>query len=149
MCFWDITLAPQSVFSLTVLSSSSWDNPTFEIRCSIFDIRFFHPVPPYTPSATTIYRRGCIVTGRSARVLPEEATRRNGPLSWFEPCFEDQKEDQTMADCGDMKKGDVFFCKNCGLELEVTKSCSCGTGGQSGSCTVPLQCCGGEMQKKR
>lgn len=67
----------------------------------------------------------------------------------FDPCFEDQKEDQTMADCGDMKKGDVFFCKNCGLELEVTKSCSCGTGGQSGSCTVPLQCCGGDMQKKR
>lgn len=54
-----------------------------------------------------------------------------------------------MADCGDMKKGDVYFCKKCGLELEVTKSCSCGTGGQSGSCTVPLQCCGGEMQKKR
>lgn len=53
-----------------------------------------------------------------------------------------------MADCAEMKKGDVFHCSSCGLELQVMKSCSCGTGGQSGTCDVPLQCCGMDMKKK-
>lgn len=33
-----------------------------------------------------------------------------------------------MANCGEMKKGDVFVCKNCGLELQVVKKCTCGSG---------------------
>jgi len=52
-----------------------------------------------------------------------------------------------MANCSDMKKGDIFLCKTCGLELQVSKACSCGTGGK-GTCTVPLQCCGKDMTKK-
>jgi hypothetical protein len=52
-----------------------------------------------------------------------------------------------MANCGEMKKGDVYVCKNCGLELQVVKKCACGSGGTQ-SCTVPLQCCGANMEKK-
>jgi len=51
-----------------------------------------------------------------------------------------------MANCGEMKKGDLFVCKSCGLELQVSKACSCGSG--AASCTVPLQCCGKDMTKK-
>jgi len=51
-----------------------------------------------------------------------------------------------MANCGDMKKGDVYVCKTCGLELQVSKTCTCGTSGHA--CSVPLQCCGKDMVKK-
>ena len=33
-----------------------------------------------------------------------------------------------MAICHEMNEGDVFFCKLCGLELIVEKTCSFGTG---------------------
>lgn len=52
-----------------------------------------------------------------------------------------------MINCSEMKGGEVYLCKSCGLELKVEKPCSCGTG-QGQSCSVPLQCCGGDMQKK-
>jgi hypothetical protein len=51
-----------------------------------------------------------------------------------------------MANCGDMKPGDVFVCKVCELELKVEKPCTCGSGDTG--CTVPLQCCGQDMTKK-
>jgi hypothetical protein len=52
-----------------------------------------------------------------------------------------------MADCAEMKEGDLFVCKTCGLELQVTKACSC-KAGEEGACSVPLQCCGNDMAKK-
>ena len=52
-----------------------------------------------------------------------------------------------MANCAEMKEGDVYFCDACGLELQVKKTCSCGSEGE-GACSVPLQCCGTEMVKK-
>ena len=52
-----------------------------------------------------------------------------------------------MANCADMKEGDLFVCESCGLELTVNKACSCGSGGE-GECAVPLQCCGKDMVKK-
>lgn len=52
-----------------------------------------------------------------------------------------------MANCCDMKEGDVFVCNQCGLELKVSNPCSCEPG-EAGSCNVPLQCCGKEMVKK-
>jgi hypothetical protein len=55
-------------------------------------------------------------------------------------------EDLIMANCGDMKEGDLYYCESCGLELRVTKTCSCGSGGAD-ACSVPLQCCGKEMKK--
>lgn len=52
-----------------------------------------------------------------------------------------------MASCGEMKKGDIFVCKICGLELEVKTPCTCGS--KSGeACTVPLTCCNQDMSKK-
>jgi len=53
-----------------------------------------------------------------------------------------------MINCSEMKKDEVFHCRTCGLELKVVKPCSCGTGGQGGACSVPLQCCGGDMERK-
>ena len=52
-----------------------------------------------------------------------------------------------MASCVEMEKGDIFVCKTCGLELKVTKPCSCIVGKEI-TCTVPLQCCGNDMIKK-
>jgi hypothetical protein len=52
-----------------------------------------------------------------------------------------------MADCADMKEGDLFVCVACGLELRVEKACSCSSG-EEGACSVPLQCCGMDMVKK-
>jgi hypothetical protein len=52
-----------------------------------------------------------------------------------------------MANCSEMEIGDVYVCKQCGLELQVTKACQCKPG-ESGGCEVPLQCCGQEMVKK-
>ena len=52
-----------------------------------------------------------------------------------------------MANCATMKQGDLFVCKTCGLELKVSKACSCSSE-KGGTCTVPLQCCGKDMVKK-
>lgn len=52
-----------------------------------------------------------------------------------------------MANCANMEKGDVYFCKKCGLEMQVMKACRCGSG-SGASCTVPLMCCNEEMTKK-
>ncbi len=52
-----------------------------------------------------------------------------------------------MANCADMKEGDVYHCDICALELEVKKTCSCTTGSED-ACSVPLMCCGKEMKKK-
>jgi len=51
-----------------------------------------------------------------------------------------------MANCIEMKEGDIFVCETCGLELKVTKACSC-VAGEEVSCTFPLQCCGKDMKK--
>lgn len=53
-----------------------------------------------------------------------------------------------MANCCDMKKGDLFVCEKCGLELSVNKPCTCDPDAPDNCCTVPLQCCGQEMTKK-
>lgn len=51
-----------------------------------------------------------------------------------------------MANCKDMKKGDVYRCNVCGLELSVQTPCSCSEG--EATCSVPLQCCDQDMVKK-
>ena len=52
-----------------------------------------------------------------------------------------------MAECSDLKQGDTVACETCGLELNVSKSCSCATD-QEDACDAPLKCCGKEMVKK-
>ena len=59
-----------------------------------------------------------------------------------------------MLSCSDMKKGDIFACEECGLELQVFKECTDveATGDQracrpdDGPCT--FSCCGKELVKK-
>jgi hypothetical protein len=56
-----------------------------------------------------------------------------------------------MAACREMKKGDVYYCKDCGLELTVTKECvDCGkpsSACECGPCT--FVCCNEELQLKK
>ena len=49
-----------------------------------------------------------------------------------------------MANCSNMKEGDLYRCETCGLELKVVKPCSCSPGAED-ACNVPLMCCGKEM----
>lgn len=52
-----------------------------------------------------------------------------------------------------MKVGEVYVCKDCGLELEVKKSCgcpddaACETGHDKGVC-CDFECCGKPMVRK-
>ena len=54
------------------------------------------------------------------------------------------------TNCHDMRKGDVYVCKDCGLELEVRAECKdCGkpaSACECGPCT--FVCCDQELQKK-
>lgn len=52
-----------------------------------------------------------------------------------------------MANCSEMKEGEIYVCEKCGLELRVHKTCKCGAAGTD-KCSVPLQCCGQAMVKK-
>ncbi len=60
-----------------------------------------------------------------------------------------------MASCHDMRKGEVYVCEDCGLELQVVKECrdagtpadECGCHTTAGPCT--FSCCGKELVKKR
>jgi len=60
-----------------------------------------------------------------------------------------------MLSCHDMKKGDIFTCKDCGLELQVIKECDetetsadeCCCSPQANPCT--FSCCGKELLRKK
>ncbi len=59
-----------------------------------------------------------------------------------------------MANCHEMKMGEVYTCKECGLELKVIKECrdagkpatECNCHPEGGPCT--FSCCGYEMIRK-
>ena len=55
-----------------------------------------------------------------------------------------------MSQCHDMKRGQVYVCGTCGLELQVTKECSsCGT--PADECvheTCRFVCCDEPLQLK-
>jgi ribosomal protein L34E len=65
-----------------------------------------------------------------------------------------RKEDSKMANCHEMKKGEVYVCKECGLELQVVKECrdvgtpaeQCGCHETADPCT--FSCCGMDLVKK-
>jgi hypothetical protein len=57
-----------------------------------------------------------------------------------------------MASCQEMKKGQVYTCGDCGLELQVIKECEeCGTEQATCSCEVDceLECCGQPLVLKK
>lgn len=57
-----------------------------------------------------------------------------------------------MVSCGDMKKGEVYTCDVCGLELEVKKECNCpdvdDCHPNHGDTCCEFECCGKPMHKK-
>jgi len=57
-----------------------------------------------------------------------------------------------MAACNDMKKGEVYVCETCGLELEVLEECNCPDDHcdpktSEGQC-CEFDCCGKPMVRK-
>lgn len=60
-----------------------------------------------------------------------------------------------MVQCHEMKKGDIYVCQDCGIELQVVKDCKdaetmaevCGCKDSSMPCT--FSCCGKELVKKQ
>jgi hypothetical protein len=58
-----------------------------------------------------------------------------------------------MPNCTEMKAGEVYVCSDCGLELQVVKSCT-KEGSHGGSCSVEgggcvLRCCDEELVLKK
>ena len=51
-----------------------------------------------------------------------------------------------MANCYNMKEGDVLVCDACGLEVQVVKGCSCTH--DEDACSAPMECCGKPMRFK-
>ena len=59
-----------------------------------------------------------------------------------------------MSNCHEMKKGEIYMCGNCGIELQVVKECKdagipaedCACHSDGESCT--FSCCGQELVKK-
>lgn len=59
-----------------------------------------------------------------------------------------------MANCHEMKKGEIYQCKDCGLELQVIKECKdVGKPAEACDCHTDeepcnLSCCGQGLVKK-
>jgi len=55
-----------------------------------------------------------------------------------------------MPNCHEMRKGQVYACEGCGLELEVVKECKeCGTPAEECGCEpCTFICCGKELKLK-
>ena len=59
-----------------------------------------------------------------------------------------------MSNCHEMKKGEIYVCGDCGLELEVVKECKdvgmlseeCACHSEGDSCMI--SCCGKALMKK-
>ncbi len=59
-----------------------------------------------------------------------------------------------MPNCHEMKKGEIYVCQDCGLELQVVKECkdvgkpadACACHTTAGPCT--FNCCGKELVRK-
>lgn len=59
-----------------------------------------------------------------------------------------------MSSCHDMKKGEIYECKDCGLQVKVVAECKdvgkpasdCGCHEGGGECHIT--CCGHDLTKK-
>jgi hypothetical protein len=61
-------------------------------------------------------------------------------------------KETVMPACHDMKKGEIYVCEDCGLELQVVKECEeCSADDASCACTEEcnFSCCGKEMAQKK
>ena len=65
-----------------------------------------------------------------------------------------RKEVSEMANCHEMKAGEVYVCRECGIKLQVVKECKdvgtsaeeCGCHATADPCT--FSCCSKELVKK-
>jgi hypothetical protein len=54
-----------------------------------------------------------------------------------------------MLNCADMKEGDTYTCKECGLEIKIVKECKeCSEAACSCESGCKFVCCGEELTKK-
>jgi len=55
-----------------------------------------------------------------------------------------------VTDCHKMKKGQIYICEGCGVELKVVKEChECGTPSEECECEpCTFLCCGNELKLK-
>ena len=59
-----------------------------------------------------------------------------------------------MANCQEMKNGDIYKCEDCGMEIQVIKECKdYGTPADTCTCATAknlctLSCCGKDLVKK-
>lgn len=59
-----------------------------------------------------------------------------------------------MAGCHDMRKGEIYVCEECGMELQVVNECKdvgtpvaeCSCHEEENPCTI--ECCGKPLAKK-
>jgi hypothetical protein len=59
-----------------------------------------------------------------------------------------------MAGCHDLRKGEIYMCKDCGMELQVVNECKdvgipaeeCECHGEENPCSI--ECCGKPLVKK-
>ena len=56
-----------------------------------------------------------------------------------------------MTNCHELKKGDIYYCEGCGLELQVMKECKeAGTSTDACSCSpCNFACCNEELKLKK
>lgn len=56
---------------------------------------------------------------------------------------EEKACDITEATCSNMKEGEIYFCEDCGFEVQVLKECS------ECCCSTELICCEKPMALKK
>ncbi|MBN2123831.1 MAG: hypothetical protein JW821_06040 [Deltaproteobacteria bacterium] len=60
-----------------------------------------------------------------------------------------------MANCHEMKKGEIYVCSECGLELQVVRECKdAGIPAEDCACHATADpckffCCGSDLKKKQ
>ena len=55
-----------------------------------------------------------------------------------------------MPSCEEMKKGQIYECKDCGLQLQVVNECStCAVDSSKCGCPCSFTCCEKELTLKR
>lgn len=61
-----------------------------------------------------------------------------------------QRKETRMAGCYEMKKGDIYVCEDCGLEIQIIKECTdCDPNTATCGCEdCSFVCCDKEMVKK-
>ena len=54
-----------------------------------------------------------------------------------------------MPSCEDMKKGQIYMCKDCGLELQVVSECKTCSVTSGCGCPCAFTCCEKELELKK